>query len=121
MSMRLIGARNIKEIVPEMVDASNIGSHIVSVPGDELYNSNCEPRSSLVPTSVTSKFYSLFFVRCCYETREAERAASGCEALGGLITIYRLIHSCNTVEGKTGFERIHFHSFNAGHSKLQLN
>lgn len=42
MNMRLIGARNIKEIVPEMVDALNIGSHIVSVPGDELYNSNCK-------------------------------------------------------------------------------
>ncbi|KAF9777861.1 FMN-dependent dehydrogenase-domain-containing protein [Thelephora terrestris] len=40
MNMRLIGARNLGEIVPEMVDASNIGSHIVSVPGDELYNSN---------------------------------------------------------------------------------
>ena len=44
MNMRLIGARNLKEIVPEMVDASNIGSHIVSVPGDGLYNSNCKSR-----------------------------------------------------------------------------
>jgi len=43
MNMRLIGARNLKEIVPEMVDASNIGCHIVAVPGDELYNSNCKP------------------------------------------------------------------------------
>jgi len=42
MNMRLIGARNLKEVVPEMVDASNIGCHIVSVPGDELYNSNCK-------------------------------------------------------------------------------
>jgi L-lactate dehydrogenase (cytochrome) len=48
MNMRLIGARNLEEIVPEMVDASNIGSHIVSVPGDELYNSNCRPGFSLV-------------------------------------------------------------------------
>ena len=48
MNMRLIGARNLEEIVPEMVDASNIGSHIVSVPGDELYNSNCKPGLSLV-------------------------------------------------------------------------
>jgi len=47
MNMRLIGARNLKEIVPEMVDASNIGCHIVSVPGDELYNSNCKPSFSL--------------------------------------------------------------------------
>ena len=42
MNMRLIGARNLKEIVPEMVDASNIRCHIVSVPGDGLYNSNCK-------------------------------------------------------------------------------
>ena len=48
MNMRLIGARNLKEVVPEMVDASNIGSHIVSVPGDELYNSNCKPGFSLL-------------------------------------------------------------------------
>ena len=51
MNMRLIGARNLKEIVPEMVDASNIGCHIVAVPGDELYNSNCKPGSSLVSMS----------------------------------------------------------------------
>jgi len=50
MNMRLIGARNLKEIVPEMVDASNIGCHIVSVPGDELYNSNCKP--SFPPVSM---------------------------------------------------------------------
>jgi L-lactate dehydrogenase (cytochrome) len=48
MSMRLIGARNLVEIVPEMVDASNIGCHIVSVPGDGLYNSNCKPGFYLV-------------------------------------------------------------------------
>ncbi|KAJ7284155.1 FMN-dependent dehydrogenase-domain-containing protein [Mycena rebaudengoi] len=42
MNMRLLGARTIKEIVPEMVDASNLGSHIVSVPGDNLYNNNYE-------------------------------------------------------------------------------
>ena len=53
MNMRLIGARNLREIVPEMVDASNIGSHIVSVPGDELYNSNCMQRFSLVSAFVS--------------------------------------------------------------------
>ncbi|KAI0741097.1 FMN-dependent dehydrogenase-domain-containing protein [Earliella scabrosa] len=42
MNMRLIGARNLKEIVPEMVDASSIQSHIVAVPGDRLYDSNYE-------------------------------------------------------------------------------
>ena len=42
MNMRLIGVRNLKEIVPEMVDASSIQSHIVAVPGDRLYDSNCK-------------------------------------------------------------------------------
>ena len=42
MNLRLLGAPTIKDIVPAMVDASNIHSHIVSVPGDTLYNSNCE-------------------------------------------------------------------------------
>lgn len=42
MSMRLLGARTVKELVPEMVDASSIHQHIVSVPTDRLYESNCE-------------------------------------------------------------------------------
>ncbi|KIK95771.1 hypothetical protein PAXRUDRAFT_826689 [Paxillus rubicundulus Ve08.2h10] len=42
MTMRLLGARNIKEIVPGMVDASNIHLHTVSVPSDNLYESNYE-------------------------------------------------------------------------------
>lgn len=41
MNMRLLGARNLKEIVPEMVDASNIHLHTVSVPNDNLYETNC--------------------------------------------------------------------------------
>ena len=41
MNMRLLGARTLKEVVPEMVDASNLSTHIVAVPGDNLYNNNC--------------------------------------------------------------------------------
>jgi L-lactate dehydrogenase (cytochrome) len=44
MNMRLLGARNIKEIVPDMVDASNIHLHTVPVPSDNLYESNCASR-----------------------------------------------------------------------------
>ncbi|KAJ7437799.1 FMN-dependent dehydrogenase-domain-containing protein [Mycena galericulata] len=40
MNMRLLGARTLKDVVPEMVDASNLQSHIVAVPGDALYNNN---------------------------------------------------------------------------------
>jgi hypothetical protein len=47
MNMRLLGAKTLKDVVPEMVDASNIHTHIVSVPGDVLYDRNCEP--SIIP------------------------------------------------------------------------
>ncbi|KAF9012548.1 FMN-dependent dehydrogenase-domain-containing protein [Cyathus striatus] len=42
MNLRLLGAPTIKDVVPDMVDASNISSHIVAVPGDRLYDSNYE-------------------------------------------------------------------------------
>jgi L-lactate dehydrogenase (cytochrome) len=41
MNLRLLGARTIKDVVPDMVDASNIHAHLVAVPRDELYDSNC--------------------------------------------------------------------------------
>ncbi|KAK2463103.1 hypothetical protein APHAL10511_004758 [Amanita phalloides] len=40
MNMRLLGAKTINDVVPQMVDASNIHSHIVVVPNDRLYNDN---------------------------------------------------------------------------------
>lgn len=42
MNMRLIGATSISEITPDMVDASNISSHIAAIPGDRLYDANCK-------------------------------------------------------------------------------
>ena len=42
MNMRLLGARTIEEVVPEMVDASNIHSHVATVPVDRLYEGNCK-------------------------------------------------------------------------------
>ena len=49
MNMRLLGANTIKDVVPEMVDASSIHSHIVAVPGDRLYEANCESNWRLLP------------------------------------------------------------------------
>jgi len=46
MNMRLLGARTLKEIVPSMVDASNIHNHLVAVPVDRLYESNYESMQS---------------------------------------------------------------------------
>jgi L-lactate dehydrogenase (cytochrome) len=50
MNMRLLGARTLKEVVPEMVDATNIGLHMVAVPSDRLYEANCgfSPLDSLL-------------------------------------------------------------------------
>ncbi|KAI0000958.1 FMN-dependent dehydrogenase-domain-containing protein [Russula vinacea] len=42
MNLRLLGARTIKDVVPAMVDASNIHSHLVAVPHDQLYDANYE-------------------------------------------------------------------------------
>ncbi|KAH9944578.1 FMN-dependent dehydrogenase-domain-containing protein [Amylocystis lapponica] len=55
MNMRLLGARTIKEIVPEMVDAGSIHSHIVSVPDDRLYHSNYESMQSVRLRELKSK------------------------------------------------------------------
>lgn len=44
MNMRLLGAPTLKDVVPEMVDASSITAHVVAVPGDRLYESNCKFR-----------------------------------------------------------------------------
>jgi L-lactate dehydrogenase (cytochrome) len=46
MNLRLLGAPTIKDVVPEMVDASNLSSHGSPVPGDKLYDSNCTSNSS---------------------------------------------------------------------------
>jgi L-lactate dehydrogenase (cytochrome) len=42
MNMRLLGARNLSEVVPSMVDASNINMHVTAVPEDYLYGGNCK-------------------------------------------------------------------------------
>jgi len=42
MNLRLLGAPTMKDVVPEMVDASNIHSHLVTVPSDKLYDGNYE-------------------------------------------------------------------------------
>lgn len=45
MNLRLLGAPTIKDVVPEMVDASNVSSHASNVPGDKLYENNCTYQS----------------------------------------------------------------------------
>ncbi|THG97543.1 hypothetical protein EW026_g4476 [Hermanssonia centrifuga] len=43
MNMRLLGARTIDDLCPEMVDAGALGQHIVTVPQDNLFNSTYQP------------------------------------------------------------------------------
>ena len=47
MNMRLIGAPTLKDVLSSMVDTRSMGSHVVPVPGDRLYDNNCESPSSL--------------------------------------------------------------------------
>lgn len=42
MNMRLLGAQTLGDIKPEMVDASAVGMHSSSVPGDRMFDQNCE-------------------------------------------------------------------------------
>ncbi|KAF8162372.1 FMN-dependent dehydrogenase-domain-containing protein [Pholiota molesta] len=42
MNMRLLGATSIKDIRPDMVDASNLSAHVAAIPGDRLYDTNYE-------------------------------------------------------------------------------
>ena len=41
MNMRLLGAKTIKDIVPEMVDAKSLSSHFVMTPQDNLFQNTC--------------------------------------------------------------------------------
>ncbi|KAI0663920.1 glyoxylate dehydrogenase [Cubamyces menziesii] len=45
MNMRLLGARTIDEIVPEMVDASSLSAHTVLTPDDKLFSNTYQPLS----------------------------------------------------------------------------
>jgi len=60
MNMRLLGARTIADVVPEMVDTSSIHAHVVAVPGDRLYEANCE---SSCPESTRSSVSAHALIR----------------------------------------------------------
>ncbi|PPQ63026.1 hypothetical protein CVT24_005972 [Panaeolus cyanescens] len=46
MNMRLLGARSIEELGPDLVDSSNITSHAAAVPSDRLFEGNYETLQS---------------------------------------------------------------------------
>ncbi|KAG8933794.1 hypothetical protein FRC00_012790 [Tulasnella sp. 408] len=48
MNMRLIGARNLKEVVPSMVDTSSLNLHVTTVPEDRLYRGNSSANGSII-------------------------------------------------------------------------
>lgn len=41
MGMRLVGARTINELTPDLVDASGVHAHVGTTPTDNLYNATC--------------------------------------------------------------------------------
>jgi hypothetical protein len=91
MCMRLLGARTMREIVPEMVDASNIGLHVVSVPSDRLYEKNCACLSVFVLPF--PHLFSFYFCSLCsafvsryadaIERKRCRRGHAGCQAETG--------------------------------------
>jgi hypothetical protein len=42
MNLRLLGAPTIKDVVPNMVDASALHMHATSVPQGSMYDANCQ-------------------------------------------------------------------------------
>lgn len=42
MNMRLLGARTIDEVVPDMVDAGSLAAHTVLTPEDNLFSQSCK-------------------------------------------------------------------------------
>jgi len=55
MNLRLIGAPTIKDIVPAMVDASNIHTHVSNVPDDRLYHANYESMNTVELKNVKAR------------------------------------------------------------------
>ena len=77
MNMRLLGARTLAEVRPEMVDASSLQSHIVAVPGDRLYDSNCECSSSSCGFDCPRREHGLISCRICRREHAARPLAGG--------------------------------------------
>lgn len=42
MNLRLLGARNLSELTPDMVDASGLHQHVGLTPPDNLFNTTCK-------------------------------------------------------------------------------
>ncbi|KAG9008676.1 hypothetical protein FRB90_008778 [Tulasnella sp. 427] len=59
MNMRLIGARNLSEVVPSMVDASSLNLHVTTVPEDRLYRGNYE---AMRGAALLAQYVPLMFV-----------------------------------------------------------
>lgn len=87
MGMRLLGARNLKEVVREMVDASSIHQHIVAVPEDRLYHTNCK----YIPNLSLCALLILF-----YHNRREHAICSSQGAEGQPVMIFRTMHHWNS-------------------------
>lgn len=59
MGMRLIGARTIDELTPDLVDASGVHTHVGITPTDNLYNATCTWVDYSRPFSVYNSFVLL--------------------------------------------------------------
>ena len=84
MNLRLLGARTIRDVVPAMVDASNIHSHIVAVPHDQLYNANCTHLS----THLYEGYITISFQMRACNTHVSEMSRQRRNSRPGSITMF---------------------------------
>ena len=64
MNMRLLGAKTIKDIVPEMVDAKSLSSHFVMTPQDNLFQNTCTCACVCVPSAASDTLLTSRAWRC---------------------------------------------------------
>ncbi len=91
MNLRLLGAPTIKEVVPAMVDASTIHSHLVAVPHDQLYNANCTHLSYRLLRILT-----IFKMRTCsmHVSGMSRRRQNSRPDLQSFGTLFRMLCNC---------------------------
>ena len=77
MNMRLLGARTIDELVPEMVDASALSSHVVLTPQDNLFHQTCKSHSTLFMSLMGLRHDRPAPVRCEVPGQQVVTVAQG--------------------------------------------
>lgn len=125
MNMRLLGARTITEIVPSMVDASNIHTHMVPVPVDNLYDSNCAcPCSFFISASILRfgpSFCAFLLSSCRHLVRHVRYYSYSAlsPASSSHIPASDLTHSSTSSSRASACIQLNFYFWNTTFSKIE--